>query len=270
MVCCDITIATPRDDHSPFRIRCRSTYVPSPDSPPVRPKSLAAEGDSRSRISLLAESKTKLPKTFEGVRILSLHGLRDANEKVAISWFPECAPPSLVSSSMRDLSAFIDEHEQAVVKPLDRMAGRSVFMTRADDPNRNVILETLTNHGSQFVMVQEYISEARVGDKRILVINSVPVPYALLRTPPPDDFRCNLSTGATAQAVELTDRDRWICQQIGPRLRDNGLFFVGIDVIGDFMTEVNVTSPTGIRELDGLCDLNIGRDLIDAIAGVIA
>ncbi len=114
-------------------------------------------------------------------------------------------------------------------------------------------------------MVQKYLAEARIGDKRIFLINGEPVPYALLRTPPPDDFRGNLSTGATAHAVELTDRDRWICQQIGPRLRDNGLFFVGIDVIGDFMTEVNVTSPTGIRELDTAFDLNIAATMFDAI-----
>ncbi len=196
--------------------------------------------------------------------------LRDANEKVVISWFPECAPPSLVSSSMKDLRAFIDEHVRAVVKPLDRMGGHSIFVTHVDDPIRNVILETLTNHGSRFVMAQKYISEASVGDKRILLIDGDPVPYALLRIPPRDDFRGNLSTGATAEAVALTDRDKWICEQIGPHLRDKGLLFVGIDVIGDFMTEVNVTSPTGIRELDRLCDLNIGRELIDAISTIQA
>jgi len=196
--------------------------------------------------------------------------LRDANEKVVISRFPECAPPSLVSSSMTDLRAFVDEHKRAVIKPLDRMGGRSIFMTHVDDPNRNVILESLTNYGSQFVMAQKYISDASVGDKRILLIDGEPVPYALLRIPPRDDFRCNLSIGAVAEAVVLTDRDKWICAQIRPTLRDNGLIFVGIDVIGDFMTEVNVTSPTGIRELDRLCDLNIGRDLIDAISTVLA
>ena len=196
--------------------------------------------------------------------------LRDANEKVFISWFPECAPPSLVSSSMTDLRAFVDEHERVVVKPLDRMGGQSIFMTHVDDPNRNVTLETLTNYGSQFVMAQKYLSEVSVGDKRILMIDGEPVPSALLRIPPRDDFRGNLSIGATAEAVALTDRDKWICEQIGPTLRDKGLIFVGIDVIGDFMTEVNVTSPTGIRELDRLCGLNIGRDLIDAISSAQA
>ena len=194
--------------------------------------------------------------------------LRDANEKIVISWFPECAPPSLVSSSITDLRAFVDEHERAVVKPLHGMGGHSVFMAHVDDLNRNVILETLTNHGSQYVMAQKYISEAAVGDKRILLIDGEPVPHALLRTPPRDDFRGNLSSGAVAEAVALTDRDRWICEQVGPRLRDIGLLFVGIDVIGDFMTEVNVTSPTGIRELDRLCGLKIGRDVIDAISAL--
>ena len=194
--------------------------------------------------------------------------LRDANEKVVISWFPECAPPSLVSSSMTDLRAFIDEHERAVVKPLHGKGGHSIFLMHADDLNRNVTLETLTNYGSQFVMAQKYISDASVGDKRILLIDGEPIPYALLRRPPRDDFRGNLSTGAVAEAVALTDRDRWICEQIGPTLRDNGLLFVGIDVIGDFLTEVNVTSPTGIRELDRLCGLKIGREVIDAISTV--
>ncbi len=152
--------------------------------------------------------------------------LRDANEKVVVSWFPECAPPSLVSSSMTDLRAFIDEHERAVVKPLHGKGGHSIFLMHADDLNRNVTLETLTNYGSQFVMAQKYISDASVGDKRILLIDGEPVPYALLRIPPRDDFRCNLSIGAVAEAVVLTDRDKWICEQIGPTLRDNGLLFV--------------------------------------------
>ncbi len=192
--------------------------------------------------------------------------LRDANEKVVISWFPECAPPSLVSRSMAGLREFVDEHERAVIKPLDRMGGHSIFMTHTDDVNRNVTLETLTEHGSRFVMAQKYLPDASVGDKRILLIDGDPVPYALLRVPSRDDFRGNLSTGAGAEAVALTDRDRWICEQVGPTLRNKGLTFVGIDVIGDFMTEVNVTSPTGIRELDRLCDLNIGRDLIDSLS----
>jgi len=196
--------------------------------------------------------------------------LRDANEKVIISWFPECAPPSLVSSSMTELRAFVEEHGRAVVKPLDRMGGFSIFMTHVDDPNRNVTLETLTERGSRFVMAQKYIPEASTGDKRILLIDGQPVPYALLRIPPQDDFRGNLSMGATAEAVELTDRDKWICERIGPHLRERGLVFVGIDVIGDFMTELNVTSPTGIRELNQLSDLNIGHDLIDAISTMLA
>ena len=196
--------------------------------------------------------------------------LRDANEKVVISWFSQCAPPMLVSSSLTDLRAFVDEHERTVIKPLDRMAGRSIFSTGSADPNRNVILETLTDYGSRFVMAQKYIPEATVGDKRILLIDGDPISDALLRIPPADDFRGNLSSGATAKAVPLTDRDRWICEQIGPRLSATGLLFVGIDIIGDFLTEVNVTSPTGIRELDRLCDRNIGRSVIEAILHRVA
>ena len=192
--------------------------------------------------------------------------LRDANEKMVVAWFPDCVPPWLVSSSLVELQGFIAEQQRVVVKPLDRMGGRSIFLTHVDDPNRNVILETLTNNGSQFVMAQKYIAEAPKGDKRIILIDGEPVPFGLLRIPSVGDFRGNLCTGATPQAVPLTERDRWICDQIGPRLRSQGLLFVGIDVIGEYLTEVNVTSPTGIRELDRLCGLNIGRDVIDAIA----
>ena len=192
--------------------------------------------------------------------------LRDANEKMVVSWVPDCVPPWLVSSSLVELRAFVAEQQRVVVKPLDRMGGRSIFVTHAGDPNRNVILETLTNNGSQFVMVQKYIAEAPQGDKRIILIDGDPVPFGLLRIPPPDDFRGNLCTGATPQAVPLTERDRWICEQLAPLLRSQGLLFVGIDVIGDYLTEVNVTSPTGIRELDQFCGLNIGRDIIAAIA----
>ena len=192
--------------------------------------------------------------------------LRDANEKMVVAWFPDCVPPWLVSSSLVELQGFIAEQQRVVVKPLDRMGGRSIFLTHVDDPNRNVILETLTNNGSQFVMAQKYIAAAPKGDKRIILIDGEPVPFGLLRIPSAGDFRGNLCTGAMPQAVPLTERDRWICDQIGPRLRSQGLLFVGIDVIGEYLTEVNVTSPTGIRELDRLCGLNIGRDVIDAIA----
>jgi glutathione synthase len=192
--------------------------------------------------------------------------LRDANEKAFVAWFPECVPPTLISRSLVEMQAFISEHQRAVVKPLDLMAGQSVFVTSAEDGNRNVILETVSRGGSRFVMVQEYVSEIETsGDKRIMLVDGRPVPMALVRMPPEGDHRGNLSTGARARVSPLTDRDRWICDQIGPVLRQKGLLFAGIDVIGDFMTEINVTSPTGVRELERASDLRIAERLLDAI-----
>ena len=192
--------------------------------------------------------------------------LRDANEKAYVAWFPECVPPTLISRSVAEMQAFISEHQRVVVKPLDRMAGQSVFVTSAEDGNRNVIVETVTGEGSRFAMVQRYVPEIeQEGDKRILLINGQPVPLALARIPPAGDHRGNLATGARAEVKPLTERDRWICEQVGPVLREKGLLFTGIDVIGDFMTELNVTSPTGIRELERASDLRIAERLLDAI-----
>jgi len=194
--------------------------------------------------------------------------LRDANEKAFVAWFPDCAPPTLISRSLEEMQAFIAEHGRVVVKPLDRMAGQSVFVTDAEDGNHNVIVETVTREGSRFAMVQKYVPEIeREGDKRILLIDGQPVPLALVRIPPAGDHRGNLATGARAEVKPLTDRDRWICEQVGPVLREKGLLFTGIDVIGDFMTELNVTSPTGIRELERASDLRIAKRLLDAIRG---
>jgi glutathione synthase len=196
----------------------------------------------------------------------SPRSLRDANEKAFVAWFPECVPPTLISRSLKEMRAFIAEHHRVVVKPLDRMGGQSVFATSVDDGNHNVILETVTRQGSRFAMVQRYVPEIeQEGDKRILLIDGQPVPLALVRIPPAGDHRGNLSTGARAQVSPLTDRDRWICDQIGPVLRQKGLLFAGIDVIGDFMTEINVTSPTGVRELERASDLRIAERLLDAI-----
>jgi glutathione synthase len=194
--------------------------------------------------------------------------LRDANEKAFVAWFPDCAPPTLISRSMEEMRAFIFEHRRVVVKPLDLMAGQSVFVTDADDGNQNVILETVSHRGSRFVMVQKYQPEIESsGDKRILLIDGQPIPLALVRIPPAGDHRGNLATGARAEVKPLTDRDRWICEQVGPVLQEKGLLFTGIDVIGDFMTELNVTSPTGIRELERASDLRIAKRLLDAIRG---
>jgi glutathione synthase len=194
-------------------------------------------------------------------------GLRDANEKVILAWFPNCAPPTLISRSLEDMRAFIAEHDKVVVKPLDLMGGQSVFVTDAEDANHNVILETITQRGTHYAMVQKYLPEiASSGDKRILLIDGQPIPTALIRIPSGGDHRGNMVVGARTEVRPLTDRDKWICEQIGPALRERGLLFAGIDVIGDFMTEVNVTSPTGIRELERESDLRITEQLFDSIS----
>jgi glutathione synthase len=198
-------------------------------------------------------------------------GLRDANEKAFMAWFPNCAPPTLISRSFEEISAFVDEHHQVVVKPLDLMGGQSVFVTDAQDGNRNVILETVTRQGARYVMVQKYLHEiTSTGDRRIILIDGQPIPMALVRIPSQSDHRGNLAAGARAEVLPLTEREVWICEQIGPVLRDRGLLFTGIDVIGDFMTEVNVTSPTGIRELERASDSRIAERLFDAISARLA
>jgi glutathione synthase len=192
--------------------------------------------------------------------------LRDANEKAFVSWFPECSPPTMIARSMEQLRKFIYEHRRAVIKPLDQMAGRSVFVTGIDDPNRNALLETMTDQGTQYVMVQMYIPEiVDSGDARILLIDGNPIPQALVRTPSKDDHRGNISTGATIDCRPLTNSEQKICERIGPVLREKGLLFAGIDVIGGYLTEINVTSPTGIRELDHLCNLNIADLLLQRL-----
>lgn len=191
--------------------------------------------------------------------------LRDMNEKAYTAWFAECAPQTLITRSMREMKDFLGEHGRIVVKPLDGMGGKSIFVVAKGDNNANVIFETLTDNGNRFAMAQTYIPEISDGDKRILLIDGEPVPYALARIPSADDNRGNLVMGATAEGRELTDRDRDICSAVGPVLRERGVVFAGIDVIGDFLTEVNVTSPTGIRELDKLYGLNIAAQLFAAI-----
>jgi len=191
--------------------------------------------------------------------------LRDMNEKAYTAWFPECAPLTLITRSMDEMRAFLKEHGRIVVKPLDGMGGKSIFVVQTGDNNANVIFETLTDYGSRFAMAQVYIPEISAGDKRILLIDGEPIPYALARIPSADDNRGNLVMGAVGKGVALSDRDRWICDQVGPVLKEKGVVFAGIDVIGDYLTEVNVTSPTGIRELDTIYELNIAGTLFDAI-----
>lgn len=191
--------------------------------------------------------------------------LRDANEKLFTAWFPQCCPKTLVTSKADLIIDFIDNVGDAVIKPLDSMGGNSVFQLSVSDPNHNVIIETVTHHGAKKVMVQQYIPEIVQGDKRILMVNGEPVPYALARMPAEDDFRGNLASGAAGIGRELTDRDRWICEQVGPVLKEKGLLFVGLDVIGDYLTEINVTSPTCARELNDLYDLDIAGEFLDIV-----
>ena len=195
--------------------------------------------------------------------------LRDMNEKAYTAWFPDCTPITLITRSMPEMKAFLAEHDRIVVKPLDGMGGRSIFVVKKGDNNANVIFETLTDFGQQFAMAQVYIPEIKLGDKRVLLINGETVPYALARIPSDDDNRGNLVMGATGVGQELSTADRAICERVGPVLRDAGVLFAGIDIIGDFLTEVNVTSPTGIRELDKQFDLNIAGLLFDAIESLI-
>jgi glutathione synthase len=203
---------------------------------------------------------------IEGALVVNRpQALRDMNEKAFISWFADYAPTTLITRSMDEMRAFMKEHGKIVVKPLDGMGGKSIFVVKADDNNANVIFETLTDYGSRFAMAQTFIPEISEGDKRILIIDGEPVPYALARIPSADDNRGNLVMGAVGKAIELSDRDREIAEHVGATLAASGVIFAGIDVIGDYLTEVNVTSPTGIRELDKAFDLNIAGLLFDAI-----
>ena len=203
----------------------------------------------------------------EGVLVVNKPaGLRDMNEKVYTAWFPQCCAPTLITRDMGDMHAFLKEHHQIVCKPLHGMGGRSIFVIREGDKNANVIFETMTNYGSQFAIVQKYLPEiVETGDSRILIIDGEPAPYALARIPSASDNRGNLAAGAQGKGRELNDRVRWLVSQIGPALRERGMLFVGIDVIGGYVTEINVTSPTGIRELDKQFNCDIATLLIDAI-----
>ena len=191
--------------------------------------------------------------------------LRDCNEKLFALRFPQCCPPTLVARDAPTLKAFVGEHDRCVLKPIDGMAGRSIFLSQRGDPNLNVILETLTDNGRQFALAQRFIPEISAGDKRILMIDGTPVPFCLARIPGGDDFRGNLARGGRGVAQPLSDRDRWICDQVGPELKRRGLLFVGLDVIGDWLTEINVTSPTGVVDIDAQAGTDIGASLFDAI-----
>jgi glutathione synthase len=191
--------------------------------------------------------------------------LRDMNEKAYTAWFPECTPLTLITRSIEEMRSFLAEQQHIVAKPLDGMGGKSIFAIKKGDKNANVIFETLTDDGRKFAMAQVFVPEIKAGDKRILLIDGEAVPFALARIPSGDDHRGNLVMGATGVGQPLSDADQAICERVGPALRDAGVVFAGIDVIGDYLTEVNVTSPTGIRELDKQFDLNIAGLMFDAI-----
>lgn len=202
----------------------------------------------------------------QGVLVVnSPAAIRDASEKLYTAWFSKCCPPTRVSRDAVRLKEFLAEHGDIIVKPLDGMGGASVFRIQEDDPNLNVILETITANGRTSAMAQRYIPEITEGDKRILMINGEPFPHALARIPASGETRGNLAAGGRGEGVDLSERDRWICDQVGPALREQGLMFVGLDVIGDYLTEINVTSPTCIRELDTLYNADIAGQLMDAI-----
>lgn len=196
--------------------------------------------------------------------------LRDANEKLAATWFPELCPPVLISREAEQLNTFIAEHQDVILKPLDGMGGASIFRVHQDDPNRSVIIETLTAHASRYTMAQRFIPEITAGDKRILVVDGEAVPYALARIPAKGETRGNLAAGGRGEGVPLSARDLEIVQRVAPMLRERGILFAGLDVIGDYLTEINVTSPTCIRELDQIYDLNIAGMLANAIEQKLA
>jgi len=190
--------------------------------------------------------------------------LRDANEKFYIARFPQCCVPFVITRQATRILEFVEAHGRSVVKPLGGMGGESIFQLNPGDANQKVILEAVTGHDRRLVMAQCYIPEIDQGDKRILLVDGEPVPYALARIPGAGDFRGNLAKGGTGKGVPLSERDRWICAQVAPVLRDKGILFAGLDVIGDWLTEINVTSPTCIRELDAEYGLNIAGQLFDA------
>lgn len=203
---------------------------------------------------------------LEGVLIVNKpQSLRDCNEKMFATQFPQCCTPTMVSSQQDLLVDFLQQHKDVIYKPLDGMGGSSIFHVKLGDKNTNVIIETLTQMGQRPIMAQRYIPEITAGDKRIILVDGEPIPYCLARIPMAGESRGNLAAGGTGEARPLTDRDRWICEQVAPTLKEKGLLFVGIDVIGEYLTEINVTSPTCIREIDAAYETNIAGVLMDAI-----
>jgi glutathione synthase len=194
-------------------------------------------------------------------------GLRDMNEKVYTAWFPQCCAPTLIARDMGDMHAFLREHGRVVCKPLYGMGGRSIFVVELGDKNANVVFETLTEYATRYAIVQRYIPDiVTTGDSRVILVDGDPAPYALARIPTEADNRGNLAAGAKGIGRPLDERDRWLAGQIGPALRERGMLFVGLDVIGGYVTEINVTSPTGVRELHKQFGIDSAAVLMDAIA----
>lgn len=191
--------------------------------------------------------------------------IRDANEKLYTAWFPQCCTDTLVSRRAQDFRKFLAQHQDIILKPLDGMGGSSIFRVKQDDPNIGVIIETLTQHEQQTAMAQKFIPQIKDGDKRILMVDGKPIDYCLARIPTGGETRGNLAAGGRGEARPLSESDYWIAEQVGPTLKQKGLIFVGLDVIGDKLTEINVTSPTCIQEIDNAYDTNIASKLFDAI-----
>lgn len=192
--------------------------------------------------------------------------LRDANEKAYTAWFADCAPPTLIARHQEQLRAFRAEHGEVIAKPLDGMGGASIFRIREGDPNASVIFETLSEHGRRYCMLQKFIPAISEGDKRVLVVDGNAMPYTLARIPPAGETRGNLAAGGSGVVMPITEREQQIADQLGPTLRAKGLLFVGLDVIGGYLTEINVTSPTCVREIEREQDIDIAGQLIDAIS----
>lgn len=202
----------------------------------------------------------------QGVLVVNKpQSLRDCNEKIFATWFPDCTPPLLVSRDIPSLKAFHQQQGDVVFKPLDGMGGTAVFRVKSDDPNLNVILETLTHHSTQTIMAQRYLPEITAGDKRILMVDGEAMPYCLARIPAAGELRGNLAAGGTGKVQPLTERDRHIASTVGPVLKEKSILFAGLDVIGDYLTEVNVTSPTCVREIEKVQPIGIADKLLDAI-----
>jgi glutathione synthase len=195
--------------------------------------------------------------------------LRDANEKLFTAWFPQCCANTLVTRNSARIKTFLADNGEIILKPLDGMGGASIFYVHSNDTNLNVILETMTQHGSRYVMAQQYLPAIKQGDKRLLMVNGEPIPYCLARIPKAGENRGNLAAGGSAEGRPITEQERWIAEQVGPTLREKGLAFVGLDIIGDKLTEINVTSPTCVQELERQFGINICALLMDHIENTL-